>query len=69
MIVIDDWFFDYGMTNITARRKSILQFLDYVYEKERPDQSKMYLQFGKGGVKNYLYYFMDKCLNEKQTYE
>ncbi|MBM7717271.1 hypothetical protein MHB50_15860 [Siminovitchia sp. FSL H7-0308] len=67
--VIDDWFFNYGVTDITARRKTILQFLAYVNEKKKPDQSEMYLQFGKGGVKSHLYYFTDKCLNENQTYE
>ncbi|RST77223.1 hypothetical protein D4T97_001630 [Siminovitchia acidinfaciens] len=67
--VIDDWFFNYGMTNIAARRKTILQFLAYVYEKKKPKQSEMYLQFGKGGVKNHLYYFTDKCLNQNQTHE
>ncbi|VEF46641.1 RNA-binding riboflavin kinase [Bacillus freudenreichii] len=67
--VIDDWFFNYGMTNIAARRKTILQFLAYVYEKKKPKQSEMYLQFGKGGIKNHLYYFTDKCLNQNQTHE
>ena len=49
--VIDHWFFENGIENITNRRTTIVQFLSYLQTKDLSPNSKMYLKFGKGGVK------------------
>jgi riboflavin kinase len=49
--VIDHWFFENGIENITNRRTTIVQFLTYLQTKDLSPNSKMYLKFGKGGVK------------------
>ncbi|PAE44651.1 hypothetical protein [Bacillus sp. 7884-1] len=63
--VIDHWFFDYGLENIVLRRKAIIQFLTFLHTVNSYHNKKMYLQFGKGGVKKSLYYFVDECLNKQ----
>ncbi|NRG48239.1 hypothetical protein HRF87_26505 [Bacillus sp. CRN 9] len=64
--LIDHWFFDYGLENILLRRKAMVEFLTFIRSEHRYDQ-KMYLQFGKGGVKKSFYYFVDKCLNKQKS--
>jgi hypothetical protein len=65
--VIDHWFFDFGVENIILRRKAIIQFLTYLHSENSYNHKKMYLQFGKGGVKKSLYYFVDECLNKQKS--
>lgn len=60
--VIDRWFFDYGLTNILQRRQAMVQFLQHFHTVNKVDSKKMYVQFGKGGVKKSLYYFVNQCL-------
>jgi hypothetical protein len=65
--VIDHWFFDYGLKNIVLRRKAIVQFLKYLHSENSYNKEKTYFQFGKGGVKKSLYYFVDECLNKQKS--
>lgn len=62
--VIDNWFFEYGFDNITKRRRIIVRFLNDIHLKDR-NEKKLFLQFGKGGVKKSLHYFVGDCLNQK----
>ena len=66
--IIDHWFFDNGLENIVSRRKAMVQFLTFIHSEHCYDQ-KMYLQFGKGGVKKCLYCFVDRCLNKQKSIE
>ncbi|MGE7119024.1 hypothetical protein ACQKIC_02260 [Peribacillus sp. NPDC046944] len=65
---IDLWFFEYGFYNITARRKGIIYFLRYLHSKNLYNPNKMYLQFGKGGLKAYFDSFAHECLHERRQY-
>ena len=67
--IIDHWFFDYGLENIVLRRKVMVQFFKYIQSEHLYNHQKMYLQFGKGGVKKSLYCFVDKCLNKQKSIE
>ncbi|MBM7599219.1 hypothetical protein JOC34_001587 [Virgibacillus halotolerans] len=57
--VIDQWFFDYGLENIIVRRKAIISFL--LHANLHVSKGKTYIQFGKGGVKKSLHYFVNEC--------
>lgn len=61
--VIDNWFFEYGIHNIINRRTTMIEYLKYLQANESQTCNKKYFQFGKGGVKNSLYYFVKKCQN------
>lgn len=61
--VIDHWFFENGIKNIINRRATIVQFLTYLQKKDLSPNTKMYLKFGKGGLKKSLQYFVQDCLN------
>ncbi|MEK4023684.1 MULTISPECIES: hypothetical protein [Sporosarcina] len=57
--VIDSWFYDYGWIDIITRRKVIVQYLTFLCENEFYNEKKLFLQFGKGGVKGSLILFID----------
>lgn len=40
----------------------MVQFLQHFHTVNKVDSKKMYVQFGKGGVKKSLYYFVNQCL-------
>ena len=61
--VIDHWFFENGIKNIINRRTTIVQFLSYLQTNALSPNTKMYVKFGKGGVKKSLQYFVQDCLN------
>lgn len=57
--VIDSWFYNYGWTEIVMRRKVIVQYLTFLCENEFYNEKKLFIQFGKGGVKGSLHLFID----------
>ncbi|MGP4082687.1 hypothetical protein ACTWQL_22675 [Pseudalkalibacillus sp. R45] len=61
--VIDNWFFDYGIQHIVRRRRIIIQYLDHLQTYDHIKVKRKRPQFGKGGVKQSLYYFVAKCQN------
>jgi riboflavin kinase len=58
--VIDSWFYDYGLIDIVKRRKVMVQYLKHLRVNGFYNEKKLFLQFGKGGVKESLYSFTDK---------
>ncbi|WP_051302572.1 hypothetical protein [Salibacterium aidingense] len=59
--VIDNWFFDHGLKDIIQRRTAIIQYLKFLQNWSDPDSNKLFVSFGKGGVKRSLCYFVDEC--------
>lgn len=60
--VVDSWFFDYGMKNIITRRQAMDQYLRYLVSNGYYCKQKLFLEFGKGGVKESLNCFAEKYL-------
>ncbi|WP_328588912.1 hypothetical protein [Niallia nealsonii] len=65
--VIDHWFFEYGMTNISYRRIYILAFLDFIKGGEGNVKSPKPIKFGKGGITKKLNEFILLYLHETET--
>jgi riboflavin kinase len=55
---IDQWFYEYGIVNVHARRIQILAFLDFVKDEMLEEQPK-FIRFGHGGLSKRLNEFMD----------
>jgi len=64
--VIDKWFYEQGFDNFYMRREAIIYFLIFVnnnFGKELCTKIK----FGKGGVKEMLYLYLDRNINKSLT--
>ncbi|MDR4435007.1 riboflavin kinase [Bacillus tequilensis] len=61
--VIDNWFFEYGITQIAYRRIYILSFLSFLKEGDQKTSSK-YIKFGAGGLTEKLSRFVAAYIEE-----
>ncbi|MBM4763074.1 hypothetical protein [Bacillus sp. B15-48] len=52
--VIDVWFYQRGLRQITKRRKTILSFVHYIHNNEQPSKK---VKFGHGGLTTRLEQF------------
>jgi riboflavin kinase len=55
---IDQWFYEYGIVNVHARRIQILAFLDFVKDEMLEEKPK-FIRFGHGGLSKRLNEFMN----------
>lgn len=63
--VIDNWFFEYGITQVAYRRIYILSFLSYLKEGDQKVSSK-YIKFGAGGLADKLSRFVAAYIEETE---
>ncbi|MEI1422522.1 riboflavin kinase [Bacillus cabrialesii] len=63
--VIDNWFFEYGITQIAYRRIYILSFLSFLKEGDQKASSK-YIKFGAGGLAGKLSRFAAAYIEEPE---
>ena len=55
---IDQWFYDFGITEVILRRIYILSFLNFVREAESKAEQQKFIRFGKRGLVNRLFEFI-----------
>ncbi|ARF17113.1 hypothetical protein [Sporosarcina ureae] len=63
--VIDSWLFEYGMKDIISRRRAMDNYLRYLLTQGFYNEKKLFLQFGKKGVKESLSNFAERHLPER----
>ncbi|ASZ62398.1 RNA-binding riboflavin kinase RibR [Bacillus subtilis] len=63
--VIDNWFFEYGITQVAYRRIYILSFLSFLKE-DNPKVSSKYIRFGAGGLADKLNRFISSYVEESE---
>lgn len=55
---IDQWFYDYGITEVILRRIYIISFLNFVKEDGLKEKQQQFIRFGNGGLVNRLFEFI-----------
>jgi riboflavin kinase len=56
---IDDWLYNFGITQVIHRRIYILAFLDFVKKNEPKHEGNKFIRFGNGGLSRRLHQFMN----------
>jgi riboflavin kinase len=56
---IDDWFYNFGITQVIYRRIYILAFLEFVKENNPKQEGNKFIRFGNGGLTRRLQQFID----------
>lgn len=64
---IDNWFYEYGVSNLVYRRIYILAFLDYI-KREKEGYATRYIKFGNKGLSLKLNEFITSYLEDQNLY-